>query len=244
MNKLYDLLMEQAYKSMLIEMGASDKVIYRIMRNRILQTLATFIIISLMYFIFDSVWIFVIATVLSGVIYYNGFNQMKNKYILFSFEQELQFSKFARLIGPYLKKNGGNAPLYAIFNKVMPRLKEPMQKELYHLMSEMVANPTEIAPFISFAKRMGDSDFAISFMTSLYDYQHSTNDITVIDELVQIANDALMKNIDVVVQYKLRKYRHIPTLFTASIVVVLLGFFVGMFIDMGSQIGNLSTIDK
>lgn len=236
--------MEQSYKSMLIEMGATDKVMYRFMRNRILQTLATLFIFSATYFMVKSIWLLVIAVGLSGVIYYNGFKQMKNKYILFSFEQELQFSKFARLIGPYLKKNGGNAPLYAIFNKVMPRLKEPMQKELYHLMSEMVANPTDIAPFIAFAKRMGDSDFAISFMTSLYDYQHSTNDISVIDELVQIANDALMKNIDVVIQYKLRKFRHIPTLFTASILVVLLGFFVGMFIDIGSQIGNFSSLDK
>lgn len=244
MRKLYDLLMENSYKSMLIEMGATDKVMYRIMRNRILQTLATFIIFSSLYFIFQTIFVFVVAAGLSGIIYYNGFQQMKNKYILFSFEQELQFSKFARLIGPYLKKNGGNSPLYAIFNNVMPRLNEPMQKELYHLMSEMVSNPSDIAPFISFAKRMGDSDFAVSFMTSLYDYQHSTNDLSVIDELVQIANDALMKNIDVVVQYKLRKYRYIPTLFTVSIIFVLMGFFVAMFIDIGSQVGNLSSVGK
>lgn len=229
---------------MLIKMGATDEVIYRLMRNRILQAVATFIVISLSYFVYNSFLFIGLGVVLAIIIYFNSLQQMKKRYILFSFEQELQFSKFARLIGPYLKKNGGNAPLYAIFNKVMPRLNEPMQKELYHLMSEMVVKPNDITPFISFARRLGDSDFAVSFMTSLYDYQHSTNDISVIDELVQIANNALMKNIDIVVKFKLRKYRHIPTLFTASIIVVLLGFFVAMFIDMGSQIGNFSSLGK
>lgn len=232
--------MEPTYRQMLLDMGATDEVMYRIMRKRILLALLVFLIFSAIYFVLSIVWIFAVALVLSLFIYFNSYKQMKTKYMVFSFEQELEFSKFARLIGPYLKKNKGNVPLYAVFNKVMPRLSTPMQKELYRLMSEMVANPNDITPFNMFAKRMGDSDFAIAFMTALFDYQTSTSDISVIDELVQMANHALMKNIDVIIDYKLGKFRFVPIVFTASVMIILLGFFVAIFIDTSSQIGNFS----
>lgn len=245
MRKLYDLLMEPTYRQMMIEMGGTDEEIYRIMRKRVFQALLVFVMFASIYFMTKSIWFVVIALVLSLIIYFNSYKQMKTRYRVYSFEKELEFSKFARLIGPYLKKNDGNTPLYGVFNKVLPRLSVPMQKEVYHLMSEMVTNPNDVGPFISFSKRMGDSDFAHAFMVALYDYQSSTNDITVIDELVLMANKALMKNIDEIISFKLSKFRFVPTLFTASIMFILLGFFVAMFIDTSHQIGSFSqTVNK
>lgn len=240
MHKLYNILMEPSYRQMMINMGATDADMDRIMKKRLLKALAVFFIFTLAYFVIKIIWILLAAVLLSLLIYFNEVRQMGSRHRVFKFEQELEFSKFARLIGPYLKKNNGNMPLYAVFNKVLPRLSEPMQKEVYRFMSEMVTTPNNVTPFIEFSKRMGNSDFSYSFMIALYDYQSTTNDITVIDDLVIMANTALMDKVDEIIRYKLSKFKFVPTIFTASCMIILLGFFVAMFIDSGQQVGSFS----
>uniref|UniRef100_UPI00344EEEAE hypothetical protein n=1 Tax=Carnobacterium sp. TaxID=48221 RepID=UPI00344EEEAE len=233
---IYQKLAEPNLYQMLKEMGNSKQAIDKFQKNRIMQTL--FVFITLFTFgLFLSKWFYIVSLIVAVIVYKQRHKQIVSKYSSWKFQRHLQFSKFTRLLIPYLKQSKGNASLYNIFNKILLRTENEADKNsLYTLMSKMSSDSGDIEPFIEFAERSSGTDMSILFMSTIFDFQQSTFDTTVIDELGKIASEELMTSIDEIIGFKLKRFAYFPTKIVMSSFVLVMGFALGVLLSSFSEI--------
>ncbi|HFD6742165.1 TPA: hypothetical protein ACF3Q8_003060, partial [Enterococcus faecium] len=145
------------------------------------------------------------------------------------FERHLQFSKFTRLLIPYLKqkKDGGN--LYGVFAKIVKRLDYDTDKKLLmKLMQEMTDQPNDIRPFTEYAEQTSGTDMSVLFMSTVYDIRQGSADLDVIEELDRLASEELMAGIDSIIDYKSRRFVFFPTKIAMTSFILVVGFAVGV----------------
>ncbi|GED65581.1 hypothetical protein [Lysinibacillus fusiformis] len=233
---------EANYITMLDEMGHSEYEIKKRMKKRIRLTVFMFVIFLILSILTkNSLW-YLLLVFMSFVAFKNDYNKVNRLYDEFCFKRELQFSKFMRLIVPYLKQSADeknnlgsqhsqrDMPLYTIFTKLIPRLDGDLQKSLFRLMNEMVAAPNDITPFLEFSKRSSNKDIDLNFMMAIFDYQNSTKELSVIEELSDIANRELLKRTKEVINLKFKKVNSIPFMLAISIVLILIPYLLAFII--------------
>lgn len=227
----YQKLAEESLYPMLKEMGNTQKAINSFQKKRIHQSLVTFLGMLLLG-LFISRWFYLLSLVFSFLVYKMKYKNIQSKYATWKFQRHLQFSKFTRLLIPYLKKSKGQDSLYAIFNKILQRTDDEHDRNsLYRLMSEMSSTPNDIQPFTDFANRSSGTDMSVLFMNTIFDFQQSTFDTSVIDELGKIASDELLNGIDEIINFKLRRFIFFPTKIVMSMFIILLGFGVAVLVE-------------
>ncbi|EPY6472536.1 hypothetical protein ACWO4B_003233 [Clostridium sporogenes] len=224
--------LEDSNYVMLREMNNANIAIEKWQKQRILKSLI-FIPVAVFLCLVMGDWKYFIGGLVLGVIFYvMQARQIKAVYNQFKFERHLQFSKFTRLLIPYLKqqKDGGN--LYGIFNKILQRLDyETDRKLLMKLMQEMTDNPNNIKPFIEYAEKTSGTDMSVLFMSTVYDIKQGLTDLNVITELDKLASEELMAGVNAIIEYKCRKFIYFPTKIAMSSFIIVIGFAIAVLIQ-------------
>lgn len=219
-------LAEEQYLALSREMGVTDEQIKKKMNKRVLKSVLIGVIFLLLALVSKQYVMLPVACLLAILIFKSEYFSIKRRYEKFSLERELAFGKFMQLIVPYLKKNKGKDTLYVIFSKLIPRVSPALQNALFILMNEMVAKPEDIEPFEKFARKCSKDDESVNFMMSLFDFQNSTTDVTVIEELSETANAKLLGRVNDIIKIKNTKVQKYPVIMAISMAIVLLPYLL------------------
>lgn len=227
---IWEKLAEEELYRMLRHMGDPTIKIDKFQRNRVVMTLAIIIIFVILgkYMHYGMYF----AGLPIGFLFYKSrYRNVANYYRVWKFERHLNFSKFTRLIIPYLKASGSTA-LYTTFSKILMRTEKQEDKDsLYQLMGEMGDDPTNIQPFEDFAERSSGSDMSSLFMQTIFDFQQSTSDPQVIEELGELASKDMMSSIDDIIAMKLRRFAMFPTKVVMCSFILVVGLAGGIVMD-------------
>lgn len=232
-------IFEENYIKILNRMGFPEAQIKKRMKKRITLTIFMLTIFFLLFTLLNNWIILILLLIMPFLAFKNDYSKAKKDYESFSFKQEIQFSKFMRLIVPYLKQDNGNVSLYTVFSKLIPRFEGEFQNSLFRLMNEMVVQPNDIKPFIDFAERSSNKDVDINFMMSLFDFQNASNEVSVIEDLSEIANQELLKRTKNIVDAKGKKVSAVPFIMSFSISIILVSYLVSLIIYNVKQTGIL-----
>lgn len=214
------------------EMGNEEAAIRSYQKNRFFQAIMIASLGLIVAFFAKNLMFAGLGLLLGIVVYMMRISSVRGMHSQWKFEREMAFSRFVRLLIPYLKQSDGNASLYTTFNKMLARLDDETDRNsLYMLMGEMSDRPGDIQPFYDFAERSSGSDMAYLIMSTIYDFQESTTDTTVIDELGQMASEQMMKSIDEIIAFKIRRFGMFPTKVVMSSFILVVGLAVGIVID-------------
>ncbi|WP_110925949.1 hypothetical protein [Bacillus massiliglaciei] len=216
-HNLYDMCME---------MGFTEERFIKYQKKRFLRAVLFGFPLIIVSFFFQWWWVFA-GIAISGFLWWNEYNRAKKFYGNFNFEKQLQFSKFTRMLIPYLLQT--DATLYSVFTRLLDRL-EPghLKNSLERLLIEMNEFPNSEVPFVRFAKDASGTDSSILFMTTLYDFHQNTFDHSIIMELGQLSSEQLFEGVDEIIAYKLRKFSMYPTKLTMASFVITLGYAICM----------------
>lgn len=231
---IWHRLAEHDLFQMLQEMGLDDERFVKFQKRRFFLALLiflTFIIGS----IFINKWLFIAGVGLGVFVWTSEYKRAVKNYRNFQFEKQLVFSKFMRMLIPYLLQSG--ATLYSVFNRMLSRLDEGHVKQcLERLLIEMNEQPNSEEPFKKFALDASGTDSAVLFMTTLYDFQQNTFDHSIITELGQMASEELFEGVDDIIAFKLRKFVMYPTKLTMASFLITVGYAAAMLTDIVSSI--------
>lgn len=218
------------------EMGNPDSAIQKYQKNRFFQAIIISVIGIIVALFMNNLWVAVGGMVFGIVLYVMRLSTVRSMHNQWKFEREMAFSRFVRLLIPYLKQSGGNVSLYTTFNKMLGRLDDEDDREsLYMLMGEIGDRPGDIQPFYDFAERSSGSDMAYLIMSTVFDFQESTTDTTVIDELGQMASEQMMDAIDEIIEFKIKRFGMFPTKIVMSSFILVVGLAAGVIIDAFSN---------
>lgn len=228
---IWEKLAEDKLYHQLREMGDNSKNIDKFQKKRMLFSLMI-VVIGCVAGMFVHKWLYLSGPIFGFTFYKMQAKKVENFYKGWKFMRQLNFSKFTRLVIPYLKASGGTAALYTIFNKILQRTEDESDKRsLYQLMGEMGDNPESLDPFTDFAERSSGTDMSHLFMSTIYDFQQSTFDVSVIDELGRMASEDMMNSIDEIIEMKLRRFVMFPTKVVMSSFILVAGLGVGLMIE-------------
>jgi len=233
---LWERIAERDLYPMLMDMGNSRIRVNIFQRNRLMLSVFSGIILLLFgYFVWK--WIYLASLILPIILYQRKYKSVKSMYQVWKFHRHLQFSKFTRLLIPYLKQSKDQTSLYSIFNKILQRTENPDDRNsLYKLMTEMSNRPSDVQPFIDFARRSSGTDMSIIFMSAIYDFQQTSFDTSVVDDLGKIASEELIEGIDEIIEFKLRRFVFFPTKIVMASFLIVLGFVIAILIEnLGSM---------
>lgn len=227
---IWEKMAEPAMYEKLREMGNSTMQIDKFQKKRVVFALML-LLAGLAFGYFIHSWAYIVAPLLAFIVYKMKYNDVNKMYRVWKFERQLNFSKFTRLVIPYLKASGGSTALYSIFNKILKRMDNPTDRDnLYQLMGEMGDRPHDIQPFLDFANRSSGTDMSHLFMSTIFDFQQSTFDVSVIDELGKLASEEMMTSIDEIIDMKLKRFAMFPTKIVMSSFILVAGFAVAMLL--------------
>lgn len=226
-NKIWFKLAEHDLYSMIRNMRYDDVAFIKWQKKRFLKCFVLFLIFGVSLVFISPYFIFVGI----GIAIYqwmNDYKRIKSTYNNFLFKKNLTFSKFARMLIPYLYRK--NATLYSTFNRMLNRLEEGHVKEcLQRLIIDMNNNPNSVEPFKKFALDASGTDNSILFMNTLYDYQQHSFDQSIISELGKMASEDLFNGVDEIINYKLKKFDMYPTKLTMINLIIVFGYMIAMF---------------
>ncbi|HDI3019236.1 TPA: hypothetical protein PL519_003480 [Clostridium botulinum] len=223
--------LEDINYDMLREMNNSNVAISQWQKQRILKSLVL-IPVTIGFYLFMNNWKYLIGGFAFTIVFYViQAKKIKNIYNQFKFERHLQFSKFTRLLIPYLKqkKDGGN--LYSVFNKIVKRLDYETDKRLLmKLMQEMTDYPNDIRPFVEYAEQTSGTDMSVLFMSTVFDIKQGLTDLDVIEELDRLASEELMAGVKSIIEFKCRKFAYFPTKIAMSSFIIVIGFAIAVLV--------------
>lgn len=226
---IWHKLAEHDLYKMCIEMGFTEERFFRYQKKRLFRAILFSIPLIISSFFFQW-WMAIFGLAIGWFIWWNEYKRAHKYYGNFNFEKQLVFSKFTRMLIPYLLQT--NSTLYSVFNRMLDRLDDSHVKScLERLLIEMNENPNSEEPFIKFAKDASGTDSSILFMTTLYDFQQNTFDHSIIEELGQLSSEQLFEGVDEIISYKLRKFALYPTKLTMASFIITLGYAVCMIAD-------------
>ena len=232
-------LIERDYLFFLQEMGLNDHQIKARINKRFRMTILFFILSIMAASSVDKTYYYSFCLVVPFLIFKNDFWSLKKDFNLFNIEREIAFNSFRNLSIPYLKEQKDKVNLYTIFASLNTRVHPSLQNALFQLMNEMVAKSNSIEPFTDFAKKCSNSDESLNFMLSLYDFQNSSVDISVIEELSKSANAQLLKLVDEVKTIKNKKVNSIPLFVALGCALVLIPYLFSILLYSVNKSGLL-----
>lgn len=206
-------MLDENYYKKLREMNNSNVSIIKWQKQRFLKSWIFVGVGLVMYLLLGKEWYYLAGGIATAIGFYIiQAKSINNIYNQFRFERHLQFSKFTRLLIPYLKqkKDGGN--LYGVFAKIVKRLDYDTDKQLLmKLMQDMTDRPNDIQPFVEYAEQTSGTDMSVLFMQTIYDIRQGSADLDVIEELDRLASEELMAGIDSIIDFKSRRFVFYPT---------------------------------
>ena len=222
-------LEESTYKKMK-RMNTTDAFIEKWQRQRIILSVVIAAIISVIVLVLHKPLVFTLAGVVVGVIFYVLKHvNVNQKYRVYLFNRNLEFSKFARLIHPYLRQAKNGTSVYRIFNQLVKRMENPIDKNLMQtLMLQITDKPSMMEPYIEFANKMSATDFSVTFMTLIYDISQGATDDTIIDELGKEVSQQLMDIISDIIEFEENKFQMFPTMIVAPNMILIMGYMICM----------------
>ena len=221
-------------------MNTTDEFIKKWQLQRIILSLIAAIVGDfLIICVFKQPLIFALSGPVIGLILYGLKHvNVNQQYKVYKFNRNLEFSKFARLIVPYLRQAKNGTSIYHIFNQMVNRMENPIDRQLMQkLMIQITDYPTEMWPYIDFAKKMSGTDFSITFMTLIYDISQGATDDNIIDELGKEVSQQLMDIISDIIEFKEKKFMMFPTMIVAPNMVLILGYMACIMIYQFSKLG-------
>lgn len=228
---IWEKIAEDRLYHQLREIGDTTKNINKFQRKRVMFSLFI-VMLGVLAGMYVHTWLYLAGPLLGFSFYKMQLKKVDNFYRAWKFMRQLNFSKLTWLVIPYLKMAGGKVALYTIFNKILQRTEDESDKRsLYQLMGEMGDNPENLAPFTAFAERSSGTDMSHLFMSTIYDFQQSTFDVSVIDELGKMASEDMMNAIDEIMEMKLRRFNMFPTKVVMSSFIIVAGLGVGLMVD-------------
>lgn len=228
---MWEKMAENDLYDMLRDMGNGEAAIQKYQKNRVFQALFIGIILIAVGYFMKQNLIMGIGVLAMFIIYKMRYSSVKGMYGQWRFEREMAFSRFIRLLIPYMKQSEGDISLYTVFNKMLDRMDDEADRNsLYMLMGEMSARPGDMRPFIDFAERSSGSDMSHLIMSTVYDFQQSTQDTSVINELGQMASDHMMSAIDEIIAMKIKRFSMFPTKIVMTSFVLVVGFAGGVLL--------------
>lgn len=228
----WEKMAEDHVYAMLRDMGNSEPNIQKFQKNRFFQSMLIAVVTLLIGLFMGQNLVMLASPAVGFLIYKMKVSSIKGMYGQWKFERELEFSRFVRLLIPYLKQSGGDVSLYTVFNKMLGRMdSEEDRNSLYMLMGEMSSRPGDMRPFSDYADRSSGSDMAHLIMSTVYDFQQSTQDTTVIDELGKMASDHMMDAIDQIIAMKIKRFGMFPTKIVMSSFILVIGFAAGVLLE-------------
>ncbi|HAR0336014.1 TPA: hypothetical protein IYH17_002946, partial [Enterococcus faecium] len=205
-------MLDENYYKKLREMNNSNVSIIKWQKQRFLKSWIFVGVGLVMYLLLGKEWYYLAGGIATAIGFYIiQAKSINNIYNQFRFERHLQFSKFTRLLIPYLKqkKDGGN--LYGVFAKIVKRLDYDTDKQLLmKLMQDMTDRPNDIQPFVEYAEQTSGTDMSVLFMQTIYDIRQGSADLDVIEELDRLASEELMAGIDSIIDFKSRRFVFYP----------------------------------
>lgn len=233
MEKVYHRLAEKDLRKMLHRMRYSEDKFYEIQKKRVIRG-ALMLLLTIFLSLFS--WVYgVFGLILTVVQWMSQYRSIKGSYRNFIFKQQLNFSKFARMLIPYLYEDG--ATLYSVFNRLLNRLEESYVKQcLERLIIDMNNHPNSAIPFKEFGETASGTDEGVLFMHTLHDYQQNSFDRSIIQELGRMASEDLFKGIDEIIAFKLRKFNLFPTKLTMINLIIVMGYMLAVFMDLFKDI--------
>lgn len=245
---IWEKLSEERLYPQLREMGNSYESIDAFQKRRVLKSILFGLVIMFLA-VFLHPWFYVAIPMVVFAAYKMQIRKVDSYYKAWRFARQLNFSKFTRLVIPYLKASGGNMALYTIFNRILQRLENDADKRsLYRLMGEMSDNPADIQPFLDYAERSSGTDMSHLFMSTIFDFQQTTFNTNVIDELGKIAAEDMMASIDEIIEMKIRRFVMFPTKMVMTSFILVVGLGAGLLFhnlkDIQIDGGGLSFIES
>lgn len=223
-------MLDENYYKKLREMNNSNVSIIKWQKQRFLKSWIFVGVGLVMYLLLGKEWYYLAGGIATAIGFYIiQAKSINNIYNQFRFERHLQFSKFTRLLIPYLKqkKDGGN--LYGVFAKIVKRLDYDTDKQLLmKLMQDMSDRPNDIQPFVEYAEQTSGTDMSVLFMQTIYDIRQGSADLDVIEELDRLASEELMAGIDSIIDFKSRRFVFYPTKIAMTSFILVVGFAVGV----------------
>lgn len=160
---------------------------------------------------------------------YTKMSGIKAQFNQWQFERRIQFSKFCRLLIPYLKQASSGVSLFTIFGKVAERLDSEQDRNLLNtLRKEMVDNPNDLQVFINYAEQASGTDSAVLFMSILFDIRQGASDQSIVNELGAMATAELMNGLEQIIEFKSKKFLMFPTRITMMQMILVIGFGVAI----------------
>lgn len=229
---IWEKIAEENLYPMLKEMMYPTEWANKFQRNRSLEAVSYFLVLVLFGYFYDPTF-YIFAVLISVYTYRSKYKKVTNVYQAWKFNRHLQFTKFIRLLIPYLKKSKGSISLYTIFNRMLIRMEEEADRNsLYLLMSEMGNRPNQIEPFIDYAERSSGTDKSVLFMSTIFDFQQNPFNADVIDGLGRDSSEELLKSIDEIIHLKLKKFQNIPMKIVMTAFFLFVGFFISFAWDL------------
>lgn len=229
-NSIWLKMLDENYYKKLREMNNSNVSIIKWQKQRFLKSWIFVGVGLVMYLLLGKEWYYLAGGIATAIGFYIiQAKSINNIYNQFRFERHLQFSKFTRLLIPYLKqkKDGGN--LYGVFAKIVKRLDYDTDKQLLmKLMQDMTDRPNDIQPFVEYAEQTSGTDMSVLFMQTIYDIRQGSADLDVIEELDRLASEELMAGIDSIIDFKSRRFVFYPTKIAMTSFILVVGFAVGV----------------
>lgn len=226
---IWHKLAEKDLYKMFKELQYTDEMFIKFQKNRLIK--CVLFIIAGVILAFIEPYLVVLGITLAFIQWTGEYKKLKRFYNNSIFQKQLIFSKFTRMLIPYLLQS--NATLYNVFNKMLFRIEDGYVKSsLENLIIEMNDNPNSEEPFKKFALNASGTDQAVLFMTTLYDYQQNTFDSSVIEELGKMASEQLFNGVDEIIDFKLRRFNMFPTKITMLSIIIVFGYMISTFVHL------------
>lgn len=246
-NFYMNLLSDDAYEKMK-EMNTSDGFILKWQQQRVLYSAILGIVVVIIGFSIKMPLISLFGPLLAFVWFFMKGKSIDQNYMVYKFNRALEFAKFTRLVVPYLRSdsNGGSeSRVYTTLSAVVGRLDTKEDRQLLAtLLYEMTQRPGDKQPYVDYAMKVGGTDFAITFMETIYDIRQGSANLNIVERLSRESNEQVQGLMRDIVQMKTKKLLMIATKATMPVMIIILGSIVAIavhsFSGVDINLGGLS----
>lgn len=229
-----DLLSNDIYK-MLIDMNYSDAVIEKWQKSRVLKSVMLGVIGLAAGIVMGQPMIMGGGPALAFALYFMEGSKIKTSYRNYKFYRALQFAKFTRLVVPYLRSDsagGTESRVHSTLAAVMERLDSDEDKQLLAtLLNEIAQMPDDKQPYINYAQKVANNDFALTFMETLFDIRQGSASLAIIERMSRESNEQIQNLTEDIIQLKSKKFLMFPTKVAMTSIIIIIGCTVAILMQ-------------
>lgn len=234
-----NFLSDDAYEKMK-EMNTSDGFILKWQQQRVLYSALMGVFVILIGFYIKMPLIALFGPLLAFAWFFMKGKSIDQNYMVYKFNRALEFAKFTRLVVPYLRSdsNGGSeSRVYTTLSAVVGRLDTKEDRQLLAtLLYEMTQRPEDKQPYVDYAMKVGGTDFAITFMETIYDIRQGSANLNIVERLSRESNEQVQGLMKDIVRMKNKKLLMIATKATMPVMIIILGSIVAIAVQSFSGV--------